>query len=1283
MSNKISQFNREALGPVFAEGSIVTEDIVPFQLDVTQGSYYFSENNFLPSGTSSINLNRYYISGSDWNISTSSIVPNNVYASGSQLIAMSASYYTKHTVYLVGDGVDEEYFLVINGNQYASLVQAEGATLPTIPTYFNDGVVPLAAVYVQSGSANITQIEDIRPVIGFRAAGVNASAVHGNLLGLTADDHLQYLRVDGIRQMSGNLGLGGNNLYNFGIVSGSNVTTTNVTASVANITSITGSLLGNASTSTTASYVLQAVSASFATQAANATTASYVLQAVSASYALNATSASFASTAALAPLYVLTSVTSSMLAPYVLTSQTASMTVASASQALTASSADNFTVRGTLTAQTIVVQTITSSVDFVTGSTRFGSLLANTHQFTGSVSITGSLNVVGTGITGSLLGTASWANNATTASYVLQAVSSSYALNSTSASYALQAQNAANSTSPISFNSTTLYSTQPAAGVPSGIANSIFFGSAAGTSATLAYSSIFLGFEAGYQATNANNSIIIGEQAGYQATKVNNSVILGTTAGFQSVSSSYSVLIGHRAGYDSAGGFNGITSNNIIIGTNITLPSLSKDSINIGGIIFGTGSHSTTSGTPSSTPSNGRIGINVVSPIYGFDVSGSGNFRNGLTVTGSLIASNITGSLLGTATSASYVLNAISSSFASTASYVLQAVSASFATQAANATTASYVLNAVSASYALNATSASFASTAASAPLYVLTSTTSSMLAPYVLTSQTSSMTVASASQALTASSADNFTVRGTLTAQTIIAQTITSSTDFVTGSTKFGSLLANTHQFTGSVSVTGSLAVNESNVILTNQTSSMSVLSASYASGSTSASFASQAANATTASYVVTAQTASYVLNAVSSSYALNATSASYALNAVSSSYANNSTSASYAPDTTFPYTGSAIISGSLLVTGSIIATQNISAATALINLTASVQGALQVGTNNGGIRIYTNNSDFGLSIKNTSSSDKGWDISSFNNNLAINESNSGSAMYFIAGGGVLVNSTTYDGFGFDISGSARITNGLTVTGSLNAPNITGSLLGTATTASYVLQAVSASFATQAANATTASYVLNALSSSFASTASSADNFLVRGTLTAQTIIAQTITSSTDFVTGSTRFGTLLSNTHQFTGSVSITGSLNVVGTGITGSLLGTSSWATNSLTASYGNATSTVGFGIGGSQIYYASVLSSTSPSTVNVFTNDTGSFTSAFYNYTLASGSNARSGQISAVWVGGTVSYNDYSTTDIGSTLALTASVSIVTGQVQFNVQVPSSTAGWNVKATATYI
>lgn len=50
------------------------------------------------------------------------------------------------------------------------------------------------------------------------------------------------------------------------------------------------------------------------------------------------------------------------------------------------------TLTGTLTAQTLVVQTITSSISVITGSTQFGSSSANTHNFTGSLYVTGSTN---------------------------------------------------------------------------------------------------------------------------------------------------------------------------------------------------------------------------------------------------------------------------------------------------------------------------------------------------------------------------------------------------------------------------------------------------------------------------------------------------------------------------------------------------------------------------------------------------------------------------------------------------------------------------------------------------------------------------------------------------------------------------------------------------------------------------------------------------------------------------------------------------------------------------
>lgn len=53
----------------------------------------------------------------------------------------------------------------------------------------------------------------------------------------------------------------------------------------------------------------------------------------------------------------------------------------------------SITTNSTITAQTLVVQTITSSVSYITGSTQFGSLSSNTHQFTGSMYVTGALAI--------------------------------------------------------------------------------------------------------------------------------------------------------------------------------------------------------------------------------------------------------------------------------------------------------------------------------------------------------------------------------------------------------------------------------------------------------------------------------------------------------------------------------------------------------------------------------------------------------------------------------------------------------------------------------------------------------------------------------------------------------------------------------------------------------------------------------------------------------------------------------------------------------------------------
>lgn len=218
-SNRYGSLFRQAMGPIYATGSIVTESTSPFNLNVTSGEYYYSSNDYQPIGGSGVTFTQYYRDGlGSWVTSATTVVNNISYDGNGVLSALTTGYYTKHTLYLIGDGTYENYFLVLGQNEYSSLVQTENALLPTPPTFFSDAVTQVANIYIQQGFSGITQIEDIRPTIAFRAGGVNASSVHGNLLGLSADDHTQYLLVDGGRAMAGNLDMGGNSIVSAGTI---------------------------------------------------------------------------------------------------------------------------------------------------------------------------------------------------------------------------------------------------------------------------------------------------------------------------------------------------------------------------------------------------------------------------------------------------------------------------------------------------------------------------------------------------------------------------------------------------------------------------------------------------------------------------------------------------------------------------------------------------------------------------------------------------------------------------------------------------------------------------------------------------------------------------------------------------------------------------------------------------------------------------------------------------------------------------------------------------------
>ena len=105
----------------------------------------------------------------------------------------------------------------------------------------------------------------------------------------------------------------------------------------------------------------------------------------------------------------------------------------------------SLTSTGTITAQRLVVQSVTSSIVYSSGSNIFGNDINNTQVFTGSVLVTGSLSVNGSRVilsnqTSSM--SASYAVNSTSASYALNTTSASYSVNATSASYAVNSTTA-------------------------------------------------------------------------------------------------------------------------------------------------------------------------------------------------------------------------------------------------------------------------------------------------------------------------------------------------------------------------------------------------------------------------------------------------------------------------------------------------------------------------------------------------------------------------------------------------------------------------------------------------------------------------------------------------------------------------------------------------------------------------------------------------------------------------------------------------------------------------
>ena len=153
------------------------------------------------------------------------------------------------------------------------------------------------------------------------------------------------------------------------------------------------------------------------------------------------------------------------------------------------------------------------------------------------------------------------------------------------------------------------------------------------------------------------------------------------------------------------------------------------------------------------------------------------------------------------------------------------------------------------------------------------------------------------------------------------------------------------------------------------------------------------------------------------------------------------------------------------------------------------------------------------------------------------------------------------------------------------------------------------------------------------------------------------------------------VSGSLQVTGSSVISGSLNV-SNGITGSLFGSASYATQALSASLVNGNVNVTTATIGNTVY-ATAGTTIGAGTTSIYSVSNASYSSIFADYSINEGTtNARAGTIQVISVGADINYTETTTMDIGNTDDITWDIYLSGADINFDI-VNAAGASWKIK------
>ncbi len=189
-------------GEVVRASGLLVSEVDTRTISITSGSMFAGLTSFT---ISAINTNEsdtfeyYYYDGASW-IKTDETEINNTHYNdiSSGLVELTSNRYGVHWVYMDNSGKA----LVVYGQGDYTLSEAEELQPPSLlPTHITAFSELIAKIIIQEGASSIYRIESAFD-IAFNPAIVTE---HGELAGLTDDDHTIYILADGTRAFTGQL----------------------------------------------------------------------------------------------------------------------------------------------------------------------------------------------------------------------------------------------------------------------------------------------------------------------------------------------------------------------------------------------------------------------------------------------------------------------------------------------------------------------------------------------------------------------------------------------------------------------------------------------------------------------------------------------------------------------------------------------------------------------------------------------------------------------------------------------------------------------------------------------------------------------------------------------------------------------------------------------------------------------------------------------------------------------------------------------------------------------